>query len=229
MRLDEFDRPSFDSQVLARLRDSEDSFVERKESAQTTKIRRTAVAFANSLPSGREGVIFVGVRDSGEPLPPGLFQVKPAEEKARNALGECYPRIPRVTYRSLRVGESEVLAIVIPASPQRPHFSGGAYIRNGASTEEASEEMLSEMIADRTLASRLLRPWKGKEIMVRREEQGYGGVSQWHSVRPAILRDLDPVGLVLDYLGQRVTAEWERVKLQPLTKDTVPEIRTSLA
>jgi len=120
MRLDEFDRPSFDSQVLARLRDSEDSFVERKESVQTTKIRRTAVAFANSLPSGREGVIFVGVRDSGEPLPPGQFQVKPAEEKARNALGECYPKIPRVTYRSLRIGESEVLAIVIPASPKRP-------------------------------------------------------------------------------------------------------------
>ena len=46
--------------------------------------------------------------------------VKPAEEKARNALGECYPKIPRVTYRSLRIGESEVLAIVIPASPKRP-------------------------------------------------------------------------------------------------------------
>ncbi len=85
------------------------------------------------------------------------------------------------------------------------------------------------MIADRTLASRLLRPWKGKEIMVRRDELGYGGVSQWHSVRPAILLDLDPVGLVLDYLGQRVTADWERVKLQPRTRDQVPEIRISLS
>src|SRR6266571_8938987 len=98
MRIDEFDRPSFESDVLARLRDAEDSFVERKESCQPTKIKRTAVAFANSLPQGRDGVIFVGVCDNGDPLPPGDFKVKPAEEKARQALGECYPKIPRITY-----------------------------------------------------------------------------------------------------------------------------------
>jgi hypothetical protein len=64
MCIDEFDPPSFDAEVVARLRDAEDSFVERKEPCQPTRIERTAVAFANSVAEGREGVIFISVRDS---------------------------------------------------------------------------------------------------------------------------------------------------------------------
>jgi predicted HTH transcriptional regulator len=88
MKIDEFDRPSFDSNILARLENTEDSFVERKEQVQPTRLRRTAVAFANSLREGHEGVIFFGVRDNGHVLPPGAFVFKAAEKKARDALRE---------------------------------------------------------------------------------------------------------------------------------------------
>lgn len=229
MRIDEFDRPSFHTEILARLRDAEDSFVERKESCQPTKIRRTAVAFANSLADSKEGVIFVGVRDDGAPLPPGAFMAKPAEEKARQALGECYPKIPRVTYRSLRVGESEVLAIVIPASPRRPHFTGGAWVKNGASIEEASDEMLSEMIADRTEAARLLRPWLGQQIRVERQDEPAGRRRWSGQIGVYRLHSLDSVGLVLDAGGGAwITAAWAQVILQPMQQGQSPHIKIRL-
>ena len=52
--------------IWSRLSDGESNFVERKQSAASTdEIRRTIVAFANSVPVGDEAVLFIGVKDDG--------------------------------------------------------------------------------------------------------------------------------------------------------------------
>ncbi len=55
-----------DEKLLERLQDSEDAFVERKPQAVSTEDAcKTLVAFANSLPDGREGILFIGISDKG--------------------------------------------------------------------------------------------------------------------------------------------------------------------
>lgn len=50
------------------LASSEDSFVERKTFGDwKSEALKTIVAFANSVPIGYPGVLFVGVRDNGTP------------------------------------------------------------------------------------------------------------------------------------------------------------------
>lgn len=45
---------------------AEDNFVERKpESVKAAELRRTMCAFANSVPYGREAVLFIGIGDRG--------------------------------------------------------------------------------------------------------------------------------------------------------------------
>lgn len=50
--------------LITRLEQHEDSFVERKPNA--SDLEPTLVAFANSVPEGREAIIYLGVRDNGE-------------------------------------------------------------------------------------------------------------------------------------------------------------------
>lgn len=51
-------------QLLAALVNREDGFTERKpEGANSAELRQTGCAFANSVPEGRVGILFVGVHD----------------------------------------------------------------------------------------------------------------------------------------------------------------------
>ncbi|TBR21179.1 ATP-binding protein, partial [bacterium] len=53
-------------QLMARLSAQEDSFVERKsQGIRPQDIRKAVTAFANSLPDGQHGVVFIGVGDRG--------------------------------------------------------------------------------------------------------------------------------------------------------------------
>jgi predicted HTH transcriptional regulator len=54
-----------DEQLRAWRRPSQDSFVERKSASDAGDWIRTIVAFANSTPPGRCGVLYIGVRDDG--------------------------------------------------------------------------------------------------------------------------------------------------------------------
>lgn len=55
-----------DDELLAHLRSGEDSFVERETSTHEHKVKRTAVAFANSVRSPRVGILFLGVNSNGD-------------------------------------------------------------------------------------------------------------------------------------------------------------------
>ena len=54
-----------DEDLLFRLRNFEDNFVERKTARDTKDWLKTVVAFANSTPLGSAAAMFIGVRQDG--------------------------------------------------------------------------------------------------------------------------------------------------------------------
>lgn len=57
-----------DEELKERLGDAEDAWTERKTAAHSEDIRKTLVAFANSVPEGEEAILFVGVDNQGNVL-----------------------------------------------------------------------------------------------------------------------------------------------------------------
>ena len=55
-----------DAEFVARLTQTEDSFVERKSQTDKSGWLRATVAFANSTPIGLPSVLFIGVSDDGQ-------------------------------------------------------------------------------------------------------------------------------------------------------------------
>ena len=132
-----------------RITDLEDALVERKrEGAKPDEIRRALVGFANSVPEGDDGVIFFGVDDQSGII----IGVDGAAGLLKKIQGYCdadvYPAI-RHQGHILSVSGKHVVAIVIPASTDKPHFAGAAYVRDGARTRRASEEQYAALIASR--------------------------------------------------------------------------------
>ena len=149
--------------LLGRMRDKEDSLTERKpDGVNSADIRRTLVAFANSVSENQRGVLFIGMSDEGEVR--GVTNPDSLQKKVRElSEKECYPPIKCQIYVLDAEGGS-VLAIVIEKSPERPHFSGPAYIRRGSQSVVASEEVYKDLIASRnTKAGAILRA-KGKQV-----------------------------------------------------------------
>jgi predicted HTH transcriptional regulator len=54
-----------DADLLSKLKNCEDAFVERKTAADNKDWLKTVVAFANSTPIGYPAVLFIGVKDEG--------------------------------------------------------------------------------------------------------------------------------------------------------------------
>lgn len=135
--------------LLKLLGNKEDNFIERKvEGARDSELRQTVCAFANSVPEGRVGVLFVGIHDkTGEVM--GVTNTDQMPKRIRDAAqGDCYPPID---YKSevLAVGDKEVVAVVIPPSNSKPHFSGPAYVRVGSESPKASAPQFEELILSR--------------------------------------------------------------------------------
>lgn len=152
-------------ELLSRLADAEDSFVERKHAgAKSDELRRTIVAFANSVPDERSGVLFIGVRDDGE------VQGVDGTDSLQKTIGsicsrECYPPV-RYQCEVIRQGDKDVLAVVIPSSSTRPHFSGPAFVRRGSQTIIASEDQLNELVVSRLSKPAAILKFKSQLITV---------------------------------------------------------------
>lgn len=133
------------SELLTRLDDLEDRLTERKlGGASSGAIKRSIVAFVNSIPPKRSAVLFIGVSDDGEIL--GVGNADSRQKKVRRlAENECYPAI-WVETEVLPTEPRPVLAVIVPHCTQRPHFSGPAYVRRGSETVAATEELYHELI-----------------------------------------------------------------------------------
>ena len=131
--------------LIDRLHDHEDGFVERKlEAAGSSEFKKTIVAFANSLPPTRKGVLFIGVTDKGQ-----IQGVENSDRLQRTlrrlAETECYPPI-LLNLEALNHEEKVIVAAEVDYSARRPHFTGPAYVRRGSESVAATREVYEALL-----------------------------------------------------------------------------------
>ncbi len=136
------------SEIVSRIYSKEDAFCERKpESVNDREIRKELVAFANSTPSNKKSVLFIGVSDDGKIL--GVTNPDEKQKKIRKiAEHDCYPPVS-IQIEVLTIESKDVLAVIVPDSNLKPHFSGPAYIRLGSESKNATAEEYEKLINSR--------------------------------------------------------------------------------
>jgi hypothetical protein len=150
--------------LLSRMRNFEDHYVERKTSSDGKDWVKTIVAFANSTPIDGYSVLFIGVRNSGEIEPPKT-DFDELQRNLNRQLKHVQPAIPCVQQIISENGR-QALAIVVPYSPGRPHFSGPAFIRRGSENLPATPEELEQMVQSRNTKVARILAHKGERIHV---------------------------------------------------------------
>jgi hypothetical protein len=158
------------------MKNLEDGFTERKpEGVSTEDIRKTLVAFANSVPDGEQAILFIGVEDDGTPS--GITNTDQKQKDIRRiAEQKCYP--PITTFNSIVFDESgkSIIAVIVNASMNRPHFAGTAYVRVGSESIQAAPQVFDDLIASRNDKVRRILREKGKLVTVRKETQHTPGI-----------------------------------------------------
>lgn len=152
-----------DDELLTRLRDAEDNYVERKpDGVNQEQLRRTLTAFANTLEPEQTGVLFVGIHDrTGAVM--GVANSDAVQRRLREAAETCYPPV-RYVARVLNAEGSMVVAVEVSGSDVRPHFSGPAFVRRGSESVNASPEQLDELIASRNDKARAILRMRGRPV-----------------------------------------------------------------
>ena len=153
-----------ESELLARMRNFEDHLVERKTVKDERDWKKTAVAFANSVPVGLPAVLYIGVRDSGE-IEAAQQYLDDVQKKFNRQMEKVYPRIAYIP-KIITENGRQALAVIIPGSDLRPHFAGLSYVRRGSESIEASEAQFEELIAQRNSKTALLMEYRGKNVTV---------------------------------------------------------------
>ena len=112
-----------DAELLARLRNFEDHFVERKTPGDDKyDWVKTAVAFANSAPVDYACVLYIGVRNNGD-IEERQANLDSLQKTFNKEMKFVYPPIaylPRITESEGR----QALAVIVLGSGSRPHFAG---------------------------------------------------------------------------------------------------------
>jgi Putative DNA-binding domain len=165
-----------DDDLLRRMRNFEDHFVERKTANDTKDILKTIVAFANSAPVGFPAILYMGVKDSGEIETPQRDLDK-LEKEVNKKLQNTYPRIPCIQ-RVISDQNRQALAVIVYGSENRPHFSGPSYIRTGSESPEASREQFHELISRRNSKVSRILEYRGKVISAANLDRN-GMLSEW--------------------------------------------------
>jgi hypothetical protein len=132
---------------------------------------KTAVAFANSVPVHYPAILFIGVTDKGE-IQPSKDDLETLQMTFHGIVNQAFPPI-YCTSRVLAQDGRQCLAVIIPGSPDRPHFCGPSYIRIGPESRKASEDQFNKLIAERNGKTYELRKWTGKLVTVQFPEFEY--------------------------------------------------------
>jgi predicted HTH transcriptional regulator len=155
-----------DAELLARLTNTEDNFVERKRFSDDREWLRTVVGFANSTPVGFPGTLFIGTYDDGRVETPKIpVNLDSLQKTLSERLNEAWPPIYYLT-KILRKDGVQFLAVLVPGSAIRPHFAGRSFIRVGSQTKEASDLQFNELLAQRNTKAFAILQWKEKQITV---------------------------------------------------------------
>jgi len=219
-----------EEELLALLRQGEGPLHERKPTEDADEIRKTVVAFANTVRAPNVGILFLGVNEDGTPSG-RIINPDKTQRKVLDYLQDCYPSIDGVGVFPFALEGQVVVAVTVPESRNTPHFTGPAYVRVGSSSRQASREMFEALVADRIEPARILRPWVGQAIHAQREYEPILGRRAWPSGHGFFRLELvDAVGLVLVPVGggDPVVADWRRVRIQPVQGGHPPLVRISL-
>ena|ERR1700682_1172683 len=131
-------------ELRQRLKDHEDGWVERKsKNIKSDEICEALTGFANSLPLGQKGILFIGVADDGTPL--GVDNPDSMQKKVEQRSKWCHPTVAH-TARVFEESGLPIVAVIVEASPERPHFAGPAFIRVGSQSQKASDRKFNELI-----------------------------------------------------------------------------------
>ena len=152
-----------DADLLSRLKNFEDNFVERKTSGDHKDWLSAVVGFANSTPVGYPAVLFIGVRDDG--TPETKLNYESLQQTFVRKMQIAYPPIYYTT-KILEKDGSQFVAVIVPGSASRPHFAGPSFVRRGNRTEVASEQQFEELLAGRLSKSGEILKWVDKIITV---------------------------------------------------------------
>lgn len=166
-----------DEELRERLGDKEDGWTERKSKGVSSEdIKKTIVAFANSLPDGHQGLLFIGIADKGGAVE-GVDDPDKLQKTVRKlAEGSVYPPIYLGhNCRVLREAGKDVVAVIVEASHKRPHFAGASYVRVGSESVAASERQFEHLIASRTSVARFILEAmrKGDVVLIDEGRRGY--------------------------------------------------------
>jgi hypothetical protein len=162
-----------DEDLLAKMKNFEDHFVERKTAKDDKDWLKTVVAFANSAPVGVPCVLYIGVRDSGDIETPQV-DLDDVQKRFNSKLQKAFPRVP-YTLKILSAGELQALAVIVLGSELRPHFAGPSYVRRGSQSLPASEEQFAGLISSRNSKTYTILSFKGKPIkVIYRYRRGHG-------------------------------------------------------
>jgi hypothetical protein len=134
-------------QIAELIRQPEGPLLERKtDGVKPQEIRQTVGAFANTVSEPDEAVLFIGVRDDGRIE--GCKDVDRVQKTVREVCdSQCYPAIK---YRVVILTEhNNVVAVIVPPSTNRPHFTGVAYVRRGSESVAAPAEVFDELVHSR--------------------------------------------------------------------------------
>jgi hypothetical protein len=153
-----------DQEIEVRLNNLEDSLTERKTEGDRKDFLKTICGFANSVPEGQIGILFIGVKDDGTIK--GIKGPESLQKTIREICEDkCYPKVTYQT-RIMRKENTNYLAVLLPFSKGKPHFSGPVYVRKGSETGVASDEMFAELIYSRTSKVSQILKWRDKIITV---------------------------------------------------------------
>jgi predicted HTH transcriptional regulator len=150
-----------DTDILSRLENLEDSFVERKTEGDSGDWLKSVVAFANSMPVGYPAILFIGVKNDGTVQ--GLKNPDSVQKSLSNKIASAYP-VPYYWTKVLERGGQSFLAVIVPGRDTRPHFAGPAYVRDGSKSIAASEEQFKILMAQRNNVAYELLKWRGKPV-----------------------------------------------------------------
>jgi len=202
-------------QLHSLLKSPEDAYLERKpEGVKRAEIRKTIVAFANSVPVGREAVLFIGVRDAGEIQ--GVKNPDDIQKLVRLICAmDCYPAI-QFQSEILTVQGKHVMAVIVPRSDKRPHFSGPAFVRKGSESVVASEGQYEELIASRNDKCFVLQSWKSIVSIQEIDFKLDSGrkIANWNAHRAGYVIDCNPHTIRLrDESGTTFTVQTSQVEI----------------
>jgi Schlafen, AlbA_2 len=200
-----------DRELLAKLKNTEDNFVERKTFGDDKDWLRTTVAFANSAPVGFPCILFIGVRDAGD-FQGGDVNLDTLQRKLNGRLANAYPRIPYFV-KTISEGEKEALAVIVSGSPSRPHFAGPPFVRRGSHTHEMSAEEYQEASAFQNSKAARILEYKDKVVSVVNVRPSDQYTTLWPSGVIVVYCDQHYVTLQQSPGGRRSSFPLEMVRL----------------